>query len=198
MENLIAFLTLSALEIVLGIDNIVFIAIISNALPEAIQSRARKVGLLLAMGTRILLLVGITWVMPPHFHEGRVRAGGKRAEDGNFNGHVVKFPRRQGRESGIAESGGFGHFTDGFEKRAVAHDMPDAAPQPAVQCQGNEGAETFAQTGRWRIGDFGPFAGQACGDAQPDEIFQILLFSLTQGEMEDIHGSSRSHKGVKK
>ena len=63
VENLIAFLTLSALEIVLGIDNIVFIAIISNALPEHIQSRARRIGLLLAMGTRILLLLGITWVM---------------------------------------------------------------------------------------------------------------------------------------
>ena len=62
-ENLIAFLTLSALEIVLGIDNIVFIAIISNALPAEMQSRARKVGLLLAMGTRIALLLGITWIM---------------------------------------------------------------------------------------------------------------------------------------
>jgi len=63
VENLIAFLTLSALEIVLGIDNIVFIAIISNALPAEIQSRARRIGLLLAMGTRILLLLAITWVM---------------------------------------------------------------------------------------------------------------------------------------
>lgn len=63
VENLIAFLTLSALEIVLGIDNIVFIAIISNALPQEVQSKARKLGLLLAMGTRILLLLGITWVM---------------------------------------------------------------------------------------------------------------------------------------
>lgn len=63
IENLIAFLTLSALEIVLGIDNIVFIAIISNSLPAAIQSRTRKIGLLLAMGTRILLLFGITWIM---------------------------------------------------------------------------------------------------------------------------------------
>ena len=63
VENLIAFLTLSALEIVLGIDNIVFIAIISNALPAEIQSRARRIGLLLAMGTRILLLLGITWIM---------------------------------------------------------------------------------------------------------------------------------------
>ncbi|WP_300161324.1 TerC family protein [Solidesulfovibrio sp.] len=63
VENLIAFLTLSALEIVLGIDNIVFIAIISNALPAEMQSKARRIGLLLAMGTRILLLLGITWIM---------------------------------------------------------------------------------------------------------------------------------------
>jgi len=61
--NIIAFLTLSALEIVLGIDNIVFIAIISNRLPQDKQSRARRIGLLLAMGTRILLLLSITWVM---------------------------------------------------------------------------------------------------------------------------------------
>ncbi|WP_428559841.1 MAG: TerC family protein [Solidesulfovibrio sp. DCME] len=63
VENLVAFLTLSALEIVLGIDNIVFIAIISNALPADVQSKARRIGLLLAMGTRILLLLGITWIM---------------------------------------------------------------------------------------------------------------------------------------
>lgn len=63
IENLIAFLTLAALEIILGIDNIVFIAIITNALPSTIQSKARRIGLLLAMGTRLLLLLGITWIM---------------------------------------------------------------------------------------------------------------------------------------
>jgi len=63
MENLIAFLTLSALEIVLGIDNIVFIAIISNSLPAAVQSKARKIGLALAMLTRIGLLLAISWIM---------------------------------------------------------------------------------------------------------------------------------------
>lgn len=61
--NIIAFLTLAGLEIVLGIDNIVFIAIISNRLPLEKQSRARRVGLILAMGTRILLLLSIAWVM---------------------------------------------------------------------------------------------------------------------------------------
>ncbi len=63
LEIAIAFLTLAGLEIVLGIDNIVFIAIITNNLPDAIQSKARKIGLLLAMGTRIALLFAITWVM---------------------------------------------------------------------------------------------------------------------------------------
>ncbi|MFZ5427985.1 MAG: TerC family protein [Thermodesulfobacteriota bacterium] len=63
ISNLIAFLTLAALEIVLGIDNIVFIAIISNRLPSEVQSRARKIGLMMAMGTRILLLLSIAWVM---------------------------------------------------------------------------------------------------------------------------------------
>jgi len=63
ISNFVAFLTLSALEIVLGIDNIVFIAIITNKLPADQQTKARKIGLLLAMGTRILLLLSITWVM---------------------------------------------------------------------------------------------------------------------------------------
>ena len=63
VANAIAFLTLAALEIVLGIDNIVFIAILSNRLPPEQQSRARRVGLILAMGTRILLLLSISWVM---------------------------------------------------------------------------------------------------------------------------------------
>jgi len=62
-QNIIAFLTLASLEIVLGIDNIVFIVIITNNLPEAVQSKARKIGLALAMLTRILLLFAITWVM---------------------------------------------------------------------------------------------------------------------------------------
>jgi len=63
LEIAVAFLTLAGLEIVLGIDNIVFIAIITNNLPDAVQSKARKIGLLMAMGTRIALLFAITWVM---------------------------------------------------------------------------------------------------------------------------------------
>jgi predicted tellurium resistance membrane protein TerC len=62
-ETWIALLTLTALEIVLGIDNIVFISILAGKLPEAQQARARSLGLTLAMGTRILLLLSITWIM---------------------------------------------------------------------------------------------------------------------------------------
>ncbi|KAF1054530.1 MAG: hypothetical protein GAK43_00813 [Stenotrophomonas maltophilia] len=62
-EIWVAFLTLTALEIVLGIDNIIFISILVGRLPAAQQPRARFFGLALAMGTRILLLLSITWVM---------------------------------------------------------------------------------------------------------------------------------------
>jgi predicted tellurium resistance membrane protein TerC len=63
LENMAALATLTALEIVLGIDNIVFIAILTGRLPQAQQAGARRVGLGLAMMMRILLLLGITWVM---------------------------------------------------------------------------------------------------------------------------------------
>jgi predicted tellurium resistance membrane protein TerC len=62
-ENLIALLTLTSLEIVLGIDNIVFISILVQKLPKAQQAGARRVGLMLAMLMRIALLLAISWVM---------------------------------------------------------------------------------------------------------------------------------------
>ena len=62
-ESLIALLTLTALEIVLGIDNIIFISILSGKLPKEQQNRARLTGLSLAMITRILLLFSILWIM---------------------------------------------------------------------------------------------------------------------------------------
>ncbi|HBX57417.1 MAG TPA: hypothetical protein DEH10_18825, partial [Pseudomonas sp.] len=62
-ELWVAFLTLTALEIVLGIDNIIFISILVSRLPKHQQPQARFFGLALAMGTRILLLLSITWVM---------------------------------------------------------------------------------------------------------------------------------------
>lgn len=59
----IAFATLTSLEIVLGIDNIVFISILSGKLPEHQQAKARNVGLILAMVMRILLLLVLAWVI---------------------------------------------------------------------------------------------------------------------------------------
>ena len=59
----LAFATLTALEIVLGIDNIIFISILVGRLPESQRARGRTIGLALAMITRILLLLSITWVM---------------------------------------------------------------------------------------------------------------------------------------
>ena len=58
-----ALATLTALEIVLGIDNIIFISILTGRLPEHQQARGRTIGLGLAMGMRILLLLSISWVM---------------------------------------------------------------------------------------------------------------------------------------
>lgn len=59
----LAFATLTALEIVLGIDNIIFISILVGRLPKQQQARGRTIGLALAMLTRIMLLLSITWVM---------------------------------------------------------------------------------------------------------------------------------------
>ncbi|MBL7863726.1 MAG: TerC family protein [Cyclobacteriaceae bacterium] len=59
----LALLTLCFLEIVLGIDNIIFISIVSNKLPEEQRRRARNTGLALAMIVRIMFLLGITWII---------------------------------------------------------------------------------------------------------------------------------------
>jgi predicted tellurium resistance membrane protein TerC len=62
-ESWAALLTLTVLEIVLGIDNIVFISILAGKLPAEQRRLARILGLGLAMGTRILLLLSLTWIM---------------------------------------------------------------------------------------------------------------------------------------
>ena len=62
-DALIGLATLSVLEIVLGIDNIIFISILAGALPQAEQPRARRLGLAGAFVTRMLLLFSITWIM---------------------------------------------------------------------------------------------------------------------------------------
>lgn len=59
----IAFATLFALELVLGIDNIIFISILAGKLPKEQQNKARVVGLGLAVGTRVLLLLSLSWII---------------------------------------------------------------------------------------------------------------------------------------
>lgn len=63
IEIIISLLTLILLEVVLGIDNVIFISILSNKLPKEQQKKARLYGLLLAMGMRLMLLAGIVWIM---------------------------------------------------------------------------------------------------------------------------------------
>lgn len=62
-EVISSFLTLTFLEVVLGIDNIIFISILANRFPEEQRSKLMKTGLFLAMFVRILLLLGITWLI---------------------------------------------------------------------------------------------------------------------------------------
>ena len=62
-SGLVALITLTSLEIVLGIDNVIFISILSSKLPVSQQGPARRIGLLAAMGMRILLLLSIVWII---------------------------------------------------------------------------------------------------------------------------------------
>jgi predicted tellurium resistance membrane protein TerC len=62
-ETYISLLTLTFLEIVLGIDNIIFISIVSDRLPAGKQKKARSIGLLLAIVMRVLLLLAISWIV---------------------------------------------------------------------------------------------------------------------------------------
>ena len=85
-EMWVSLLTLTFLEIVLGIDNILFISIVSNKLPESQRKRASNIGLLLAMVLRVVLLFGVTWLISMQdpwlsFHYGWL--------DGDFSGQSL-------------------------------------------------------------------------------------------------------------
>jgi predicted tellurium resistance membrane protein TerC len=62
-DGLIALLTLTFLEVILGVDNVIFISILAGKLPEHQQARARRLGLAAAMITRILLLMSLAWII---------------------------------------------------------------------------------------------------------------------------------------
>ncbi|MCC6428803.1 MAG: TerC family protein [Phycisphaerales bacterium] len=90
VENAVALGTLTAMETVLGIDNIVFIAILASRLPPEQREKARIIGLLLAVVARVLLLLSITWVM------------GLKRELFGFMGHQVT-----GKDLVLILGGGF-------------------------------------------------------------------------------------------
>ena len=62
-SGLLALTTLTLLEVVLGVDNVIFISILSSKLPASQRGRAQRIGLLAAMGMRILLLLSIVWII---------------------------------------------------------------------------------------------------------------------------------------
>ena len=62
-SGLVALITLTFLEIVLGVDNVIFISILSSKVPAPQQGPARKIGLLAAMGMRIILLLSVVWII---------------------------------------------------------------------------------------------------------------------------------------
>lgn len=79
-ETWIAFLTLVILELVLGVDNVIFISILAGKLPESEQKRARTTGIMLAVITRILLLLSLSWIISleePLFHAGEFGISGR-------------------------------------------------------------------------------------------------------------------------
>lgn len=63
MDLIIGFINLTLLEIILGIDNILFISILSDQLPKDVQAKARKIGLMGALVTRVILLLSIKWII---------------------------------------------------------------------------------------------------------------------------------------
>ena len=76
----LAFFTLVALELVLGVDNVIFISILAGKLPVEQQSKARRTGLALALGSRLLLLLSLVWLIgltEPLFHVGEFGFSGR-------------------------------------------------------------------------------------------------------------------------
>jgi predicted tellurium resistance membrane protein TerC len=82
-EAWVALVTLIVMEVVLGIDNLIFISILSNKLPEAVRAKARRIGISLALVMRLVLLSGIAWLVgltTPAFDLGIQGAAGAHGE----------------------------------------------------------------------------------------------------------------------
>lgn len=120
-ETWLALLTLTFFEVVLGIDNIIFISIVSNKLPVEIRAKTRNMGLLLAMGVRILLLLTITWVMK--FTEPLFGVPHWIAEDGLISGRDL-----------ILIFGGM--FLIAKSTREINHEMEGESEEEELQATG--------------------------------------------------------------
>jgi len=107
----VALAALTALEVVLGVDNIIFISILVGRLPEAQRDSARRLGLGLAMGTRILSLLSIAWVMRlmAPVHPGSGVLGARSDSDRRWAVPALekraRDPRRAGRGRGRSRRG---------------------------------------------------------------------------------------------
>ena len=168
-DNMMALVTLTALEIVLGIDNVIFIAILVGRLPESQRDRARMVGLFLAMFMRIALLFAITAVMwlekfslftlPWAAHDEAVAAGAAVLRGNVFTG----------KDLVLALGGGFLIFKSVYE---IHHKIEDA---------GLEGRHEVSATPK-ELGNTGAVAGGYVGSNKKSgfagAIVQLLLLDL--------------------
>lgn len=126
----LALLTLTFFEIVLGIDNIIFISIISNRLPIEMRARTRNMGMLLAMGVRVILLLGITWVIG--FTEPLFTVGDILPE------FMYKWVHEDHGFSGRDLILGFGGlFLIAKSTKEINHDLEDEGEDPSMVTKGS-------------------------------------------------------------
>ncbi len=116
VENLLGLLTLTVLEIVLGIDNIIFISILAGKLPPEQQNKARTLGLSLALITRVLLLLTISFLMKMTMEAFRVFQHPVTWKDTRpHRGRPV--PHLQGHEGNPPQHGG----AEGHDEKGKSH-----------------------------------------------------------------------------
>ncbi|MEZ6068408.1 MAG: TerC family protein [Planctomycetaceae bacterium] len=124
MDWVAPLLTLTAMEIVLGIDNIVFITILTSRLPEHQRAKGRSIGLLLALGMRIILLFSLSWLMSltqPVFHLTSLGVPASWVEN--------ETPHAAAGTSHATTPGGAAAVTATDDAASSAHDAHSAPPE---------------------------------------------------------------------
>lgn len=154
-DSLAAFATLAALEIVLGIDNVVFIAILSGKLKKDLQAKARQLGLALAAAGRIILLFGVAWIITLD------------ATTFDILGYELSI------KDGILIAGGL--FLLAKATWEIHHSL-DAARERAERAGRGEGAQE--QQAQDEVEGKGPSAADVVGATFGGVIVQILLLDL--------------------